>query len=146
MTYFCANCISKKLVRIELKFLLHKDPPYGHMPEPSQVSAFVAEWNHTGHSVKACDATTTDFMIDIAGLPMSPWNISTGRVFTNYFIQKMKYNDTVEIQLEIEKAFMNQIRSLKSHCKREQLPQAERASERSKHSWQQHKYQVGLPV
>ena len=144
--YFCADCISKKLVQIKLEFLLHEDPPYGRTPEPSQVSAFAAEWKRTGHDAKACDATTTDFMIDIAGLPRSPWNISAGRVFTDYFIRKMKYNDTVDIRLEIEKAFTNRIRSLKSRRKREQLPQAERASERSKHSRQQRKYQVGPPV
>ena len=97
MTYFCADCISKKLVQIELEFLLCDDPPYGHTHEPSQDCALVDEWKRSGHGAKACDATTTDFMIDIAGLPRSPWNISAGRVFTDYFIQKMKYNDTVEI-------------------------------------------------
>jgi hypothetical protein len=130
-------------VRIELDFLLHEDPPYGRTPEASRVSAFAAEWKCTGHGAKACDATTTDFMIDIAGLPRSPWNISAGRVFTDYFIRKMKYNDTAEIRREIEKAFTNRTRSLRSRRKREGLPQAERASERSKHSRQQRKYQVG---
>ena len=118
-------------MQIELDFLLHEDPPYGRMPEPSRVSAFAAEWKRTGHGAKACDATTTDFMIDITGLPRSPWNISAGRVFTDYFIRKtrMKYNDTAEIRREIEKAFTNRTRSLRSHRKREGLPQAERASD-----------------
>jgi hypothetical protein len=81
-------------------------------------------------------------MFDIVGLPRSPWNISAGRVFTDHFVQKMEYDDTPEMRQEIEKAFTNRIRSLRSRRKQEGLPQAERASERSKHSRQQRKYQV----
>ncbi|KAH9172229.1 hypothetical protein EDB89DRAFT_1851400, partial [Lactarius sanguifluus] len=76
------------------------------------------------------------------GLPRSPWNIATGRVFTDHFIQKMEYNDTPGVRQEIEKAFTNCIRSLRSRHKQEGLSQAERAFERSKHSWQQRKYQL----
>jgi hypothetical protein len=85
-------------------------------------------------------------MIDIVGLPRSPWNISAGRVFTDHFIQKMEYNDMPKIRQQIEKAFTNRIRSLRSRQKRESLPQAERASAKSKHSRQQRKYQVSVSV
>lgn len=83
-------------------------------------------------------------MIDIAGEPRSSWNISAGRVFVDHFIQKTEYDNTQELRLRIERAFTNRIRSLKSRRKREGLPQAERASERSKHSRQQRKYQVSV--
>jgi len=134
------------LVRIELDCLLQEDPPYGRTPEPSCISTFAAEWERTGHGAKACDATPVDFMVDIAGLPRSPWNIAAGRVFTDHFIQKMGYNDTPEMRQEIEKGFTNRIRSLRSRRKREGLPQVERASERSKHSRQQRKYQVSVSI
>lgn len=130
------------MVRTELDHLLQENTPYGPTPEPSRVSAFEIEWERTGHGAKACDATTTGFMIDIVGLPRSPWNIAAGRVFTDHFIQKMEYDDTREMRQEIEKAFTNRVRSLRSRRKQEGLPQAERASERSKHSRQQRKYQV----
>ncbi|KAI9449263.1 hypothetical protein BJY52DRAFT_1227877 [Lactarius psammicola] len=118
-----------KLVRSELDYLLEENPPYGCTPEPSQVSRFSTEWECTGHGARACDATTADFMINIAGEPRSPWNISAGHVFVNHFVQKMEYNDTQEMRKAIERAFTNWIRSF-------------RASERSKHSWQQRKYQL----
>jgi hypothetical protein len=131
-------------VRIELDHLLQKDPPYGRTPEPSQISAFEIEWERSDHSAKACDATMVDFMIDVVGLPRSPWNIAAGRVFTDHFIQKMGYNDTQEIRQGIEKAFTNRIKSLRARRKKEGLSQAERACERSKHSRQQRKYQVSV--
>jgi hypothetical protein len=85
-------------------------------------------------------------MIDIAGKPKSPWNIAAGRIFTDYLIEKMGYEDTQGMRKTIEKAFTNRIKSLQSHHKREELPQAERAIERSRHSRQQRKYQVSLPM
>ena len=131
---------------MEIDNLLHEDPPYGRTPEPSQVSTFMTEWKRTCQGAKACNATPADFMIDIAGLPRSPWNVSAARIFTDHFIQKMKYNDTPEMRKTIENAFTNRIRSLKSRRKKEGLPQAERAVERSKHARRQRKYQVYLSV
>jgi hypothetical protein len=56
--------------------LLQEDPPCGHTPsEPSRVSTFATEWKRTGQGARACDAALADFMIDIARLPRSPWNI-----------------------------------------------------------------------
>ncbi|KAI9433637.1 hypothetical protein H4582DRAFT_1783182, partial [Lactarius indigo] len=86
--------------------------------------------------------TTAEFMIDIAGEPRSPWNISAGHVFVDHFVQKMEYNDTQEMRQAIERAFTNRIRSFRSRHKREALSRADRASERSKHSRQQRKYQL----
>ena len=79
---------------MEIDSLLREDPPYGHAPELSQVSTFTIEWKHTGQGAKACDTILADFIINIAGLPRSLWNISATQVFTDHFIQKMKYNDT----------------------------------------------------
>lgn len=95
---------------------------------------FEIEWERTGHGAKACDATTIDFMIDIVGPPRSPWNIATGRAFTDHFIQTTDHSDTAEMRKKIEKAFTTRIRGLKSRRQRERLPQAERASQRSKHA------------
>ncbi|KAI9453515.1 hypothetical protein F5148DRAFT_1289046 [Russula earlei] len=81
-------------------------------------------------------------MIDIAGTPKSPWNVSTGQVFTSYLIEKMGYDDTVETQKAIEKAFCTRVKSLKSHHKSNVLSQAEKAVEKPKHRWWQHKYQL----
>ena len=81
-------------------------------------------------------------MINLTEEPRSPWNITAGCVFID---QKMVYNDTQETCKAIEKAFTNWLRSLRSCHKQEALSWADRASERSKHSWQQHKYQVCLP-
>jgi len=106
----------------------------------------MAEWECTGHGAKACDATTTDFMIDIAGKPKSPWNIAAGQVFADYLIEKMRYEDTQEMRKTIERAFTNRIKSLQSRHKREERPQAERVIERSRHSRQQRKYQVSFPL
>ena len=131
---------------MEIDSLLDEDPPYGRTPEPSWVSTFVAEWNRTGQGARACRATPADFMIDIAGLPRSPWNISAAWIFTNHFIRKMSYNDTPEMRKKIENAFTNRFRSLKSRRKKEGLSQAERAVERSKHARRQRKYQVNLSV
>ena len=131
---------------MEIDSLLQEDPPYGRTPEPSRVFTFATEWKRTGQGARACDATAADFMIDVAGLPRSPWNISAARIFTDHFIWKMEYNDTSEMRKRIENAFTNRIRSLKSRRKKEGLPQAERAIERSKHARRQRKYQVNLPV
>src|SRR5258708_7566974 len=125
---------------MEIDSLLQEDPPYGHTPEPSRVSTFATEWERTGEGAKACDATPANFMIDVAGLPRSPWNISAARVFTDHFIQKMEYNDAPEMQEAIEKAFTNRVRSLKSRHKKKGLPQAERAVEKSQHARRQRKY------
>jgi hypothetical protein len=127
---------------VELGSLLEEDPPYGHTPESHQLSTFETEWKRTGEGAKACDATPADFMIDIEGLPKSPWNVSAGRVFTDHLIQKMGLNDTQEMRKKVEKAFTSRIKSLKSSCKRKRLSEAERASERSRHARQQRKYQV----
>jgi hypothetical protein len=132
------------LVRRELDYLLKEDLPYGRIPEPSQVSAFVAEWERTGHGAKACDATPADFMIDIAGEPRTPWNIAAGRIFTDHFIHKMEYDDTQETRKAVEKVFINRVKSLRSRYKEKEIPQVERASKKSKHSRQQRKYQVSL--
>lgn len=102
----------------------------------------MAEWERTGHGAKACDAIPADFMIDIAGEPRSPWNIAAGRVFTDYLIHKMEYDDTQETRKAVEKAFTSRVKSLKYRRKEEEIPQAERASKKSKHSRQQRKYQV----
>jgi hypothetical protein len=130
------------LVRDELASLLTAKSPYGRTPEPSQLVAFTAEWNRTGHGAKACNATTTDFMIDIAGTPKSPWNISAGRVFTGYIIEKMGYDDVEETRKAIEKAFYTRFKSLKLLHNKDGLSQAEREAEKSKHSRYQRKYQV----
>jgi hypothetical protein len=132
----------QKLVRNELDSLLMVKPPYGCTPSPSQLAAFATGWERTGHGSKACDAMVTDFMIDVAGKPKSPWNVSAGRVFASHLIEKLDYNDTEEMRKEIEKAFSNRIKSLKSCHKRDMLPHVERATERSKHSRNQRKYQV----
>ncbi|KAH9163393.1 hypothetical protein EDB89DRAFT_1860015 [Lactarius sanguifluus] len=102
------------------------------------------KWEHTGHGAKACNATTTDFMINIVGKPKSPWNVATGRVFAEHLIEKMGYDDTQEMRKAIEKAFSNWVKSLQSRHKREELPLVERAIEKSRHSWQQCKYQVSF--
>jgi len=130
------------LVQGELTSLLKANPPYGHTPEPAQVAAFEAEWERTGHGAKACEATTADFMIDLAGTLRSPWNISAGRVFTSYLIEKMGYDDTEKTRKAIEKAFSTRVKSLKSRQKRDKLSQAEKAAEKSKYSRHQRKYQV----
>jgi len=127
---------------MEIDNLLQDDPPYGHAPEPSQVSTFVTKWKRTGQGAKACNATPAEFMIDVAGLPKSPWNVSAAWVFVDHFIGKMEYSDTPEMRKKIENAFTNRLRSLKSRRKKEDLPQVERANERSRHARQQHKYQL----
>ena len=132
------------MVRDELASLLTENPPYGRMPEPSQLAAFTAEWKRTGHGAKACNATTADFKIDIAGTPKSPWNVSAGRVFTSYFIEKMGYDDVEETRNAVEKAFCTRFKSLKLCHKKDGLSQAQRAVEKSKHSRYQRKYQVIL--
>ena len=127
---------------MEIDSLLQDNPPYGRAPEPSWVSRFATEWKHTSQGAKACNTTPADFMIDIAGMPKSPWNISAARVFVDHFIGKMECSDTPEMRKKIENAFTNRLRSLKSRRKKEGLPQVERANERSRHGWRQHKYQV----
>jgi hypothetical protein len=134
------------LVRDELASLLTASPPYGRTPEPSQFAAFTAEWKRTGQGTKACNATTANFMIDIAGTPKSPWNISAGRVFTNHIIEKMGYDDVEETRKAIEKAFCSRFKSLKSRHNKDGLSQAERAAEKSKHSRYQRKYQVTVII
>src|ERR1700754_3674533 len=118
------------MVRDELASLLKANPPYGRTPEPSQLAAFTAEWKRTGHGVKACSATATDFMIDIAGTPKSPWNTSAARVFTSYIIEKMIYDDIEETRKAIEKAFYTRFKSLKSSHNKDRFSQAERAAEK----------------
>ncbi|KAH9019778.1 hypothetical protein EDB85DRAFT_1896500 [Lactarius pseudohatsudake] len=39
-----------KLVRTELSSLLKDNPPYGLTLDPSRISVFMAEWEHTGHA------------------------------------------------------------------------------------------------
>ena len=134
--------VSQTLVRTELRSLLEEDPPYGRTPERGHISTFETEWERTSGGAKACHARPADFMIDIKGLPKSPWNVSAGRVFTDHLIQKMGFNGTQEMRQKIEKAFTNRIRSLKASYKHARLSEAERASERSKHARQQRKYQV----
>ncbi|KAH9055110.1 hypothetical protein EDB83DRAFT_2225394 [Lactarius deliciosus] len=102
----------------------------------------MAEWERTGHGAKACDATTTNFMINIAGKPKSPWNVAAGCVFTEHLIEKMGYDNTQEMWKAIEKAFSNQVKSLQLCHKREELLLVERAIEKSRHSRQQRKYQL----
>ncbi|KAH9037590.1 hypothetical protein EDB85DRAFT_1888287 [Lactarius pseudohatsudake] len=118
-----------KLVREELSSLLNGKPPYGNAPSSSQLSTFIAEWESTGHGAKACEATCINFMIHLAGNPKSLWN-------------KTACNDTPEMQKSIEKAFTTRVKSLKCQLKRDALPQAEKAVERSKHSQKQHKYKL----
>lgn len=130
------------MVRDELASLLTENPPYGRTPEPSRLVAFTTEWECTGHGAKACNATTTDFMIDITGTPKSPWNTSAGRVFTSYVIEKMGYNDEEDMRKAIEKAFYTRFKSLKLLHNKDGLSKAERAAEKSKHSRYQRKYQV----
>ena len=97
----------------ELASLLTAKSPYGRTPEPSQLAAFMAEWKCTGHGARACNATVAEFMIDIAGTPKSPWNISAGRVFTSYIIEKMGYNDVEGTQNAIEKSFYTRLKSIR---------------------------------
>src|SRR5882757_4227582 len=130
------------MVRDELASLLKAVPPYGLTPEPSQLVAFTAEWERTGHGAKACRATAGDFMIDIAGTPKSPWNISAARVFTSHIIEKMGYDDVEETRKAIEKAFYTRFKSLKSSHNKDGFSQADRRAEKSKHSRRQRKYQV----
>ena len=130
------------MVRNELNYLLMAKPPYGRTPSPSRLAAFAAEWERTGHGSKACDAMITDFMIDVTGKPKSLWNVSASWVFASHLIEKLDYDDTEEMRKAIEKAFSNGIKSLKSRHKRDVLPHAEKAAERSKHSRNQRKYQV----
>jgi hypothetical protein len=130
------------LVRDELASLLAARPPYGRVPEPSQIVAFTAEWKRTSQGVNACSATAADFMVDVAGTPKSPWNVSAGRVFTGYIIEKMGYDDVEETRKAIEKAFYTRFKSLKLLYNKGGLSQAEKAAEKSKHSRYQRKYQV----
>ncbi|KAH9008836.1 hypothetical protein EDB84DRAFT_1446663, partial [Lactarius hengduanensis] len=132
---------SPKSVRIELSLLLKDNPPYGRTPSPSQLSTFMSEWESSGHGTKACETTTANFMVDIAGDLKLPWNVSEGQAFTDYFIKKIGHDDTPKMRREIEKAFDTRIRSLKSRWKRNMLPQAAKVAERSKHSKRQCKYQ-----
>ena len=81
-------------------------------------------------------------MVDVMGGPKSPWNVSAGRVFTDYLIEKTGRDDTPEMQKVVEKAFTNRVKSLKSHWKRDLLSQTAKAAEQSKHSRKQRKYQV----
>ena len=130
------------MVRVELSLLLSGNSPYGHTPPSYRLSAFASEWESSGHGAKACQSTTADFMVDLMGGPKSPWNVSAGRVFTDYFIEKTGRDDTPEMRKAVEKAFTNRVKSLKSHWKRDALSQTAKAAERSKHSRKQRKYQV----
>ncbi|KAI9430424.1 hypothetical protein H4582DRAFT_2086977 [Lactarius indigo] len=135
------NALAKS-VRVELSLLFKDNPPYGCTPSPSRLSTFMSAWESSGHGATACETTTADFMVDIAGDPKSPWNVSVGRAFTDYFIEKTGRDDTPEMRRAVEKAFDTRIRSLKSHWKRDKLPQAAKVAERSKHSRRQRKYQL----
>jgi hypothetical protein len=130
------------LVRNELAELLKENPPYGRTPDPSQLVAFAAEWKRTNHGAAACNATTTDFMVDVAGTPRSPWNVSASRVFANYMVEKMGYDDTEETRKAIEKAFSTRIKSLRLCYKRDMLSPANKTAAKSEHSRYQRKYQV----
>jgi hypothetical protein len=130
------------LVRNELAELLKDNPPFGRTPDPSQLVAFAAEWERTDHGAAACNATTTDFMVDVAGTPRSPWNASASRVFANYLVEKMGYDDTEETRKAIEKAFSTRIKSLKLRYKHNVLSRANKAAAKSEHSRYQRKYQV----
>lgn len=130
------------MVRDELASLLKEEPPYGRIPERSQIVEFEAEWERTGHGAKACEATTTNFMVDVVGTPKSPWNVSAGRVFTSYLVEKMGYDDIEATRKTIEKAFSTRVKGLKSRYNNDLLSQAEKATEKSKHSRHQRKYQV----
>ncbi len=130
------------MVRNELKSLLVAKPPYGCVPDRSQIAAFEAEWERTGRGAKACNAMTTDFMIDIVGALKSPWNVSAGRAFSGHLIKKIGCDDTEEMRMAIEKVFCNRVKGLKTQYKRDGLPQVEKAAEKSRHSRHQRKYQV----
>jgi len=106
---------------------------------------FTSEWESSGHGVKACQSTVADFMVDIVGGPKSLWNVSAGRVFTDYFIEKTGNNDTPEMWKAVEKAFTNRVKSLKSHWKKDALSQTAKATEQSKHSWKQVSFQHFYP-
>ncbi|KAH9022221.1 hypothetical protein EDB85DRAFT_2151902 [Lactarius pseudohatsudake] len=131
-----------KLIRDELALLLSASPPYGSTPSPSRLSAFASEWENSGHGVNTCETTAADFMVDIAGDPKSPWNVSAGRAFAVYLIEKAGRDDTPEMRKVIEKAFNSRVKSLKSHWKRDMLPQAAKVAEWSKHNRKQRKYQL----
>ena len=92
--------------------------------------------------MNACETTAADFMVDIAGDPKSPWNVSAGRAFAVYLIEKTGRADTPEMRKAIEKAFNSRVKSLKSRWKQDMLPQAAKVAERSKHNRKQRKYQV----
>ena len=81
-------------------------------------------------------------MVDLVGGPKSPWNVSAGRVFTDYFIEKTGCDDMPEMRKAVEKAFTNRVKSLKSQWKMDALSQTAKAAERSKQSRKQRKYQV----
>ncbi|KAH9019626.1 hypothetical protein EDB85DRAFT_1873005, partial [Lactarius pseudohatsudake] len=70
------------------------------------------------------------------------WNVSAGRVFTNYFIEKTGRDDMPEMWKAVEKAFTNRVKSLKSQWKKDALLQTAKAAEQSKLSQKQHKYQL----
>ena len=114
----------------ELDSLSKVEPPYGHIPSPSQLAVFAAEWECTGCGTKSCDATVTDFMINVASKPKSLWNVSAGQVFASHLIEKLDYDDTEEMRNAIEKAFSNRIKSLQSCHRRDKLPHGEKDAER----------------
>jgi hypothetical protein len=83
-------------------------------------------------------------MVDLEGGPKSAWNVSAGRVFADYFIEKTGGEDTPEMRKAVEKAFTTRVKSLKSRRKMDALSETMKAAERSKHSRKQRKYQVSL--
>lgn len=83
-------------------------------------------------------------MIDVVGTPKSPWNVSAGRAFTSYLIEKMGYDDVEEMRKIIETAFFTRVKGLKSLYNRDLRSQVEKSAEKSKHSRHQRKYQVGV--
>ncbi|KAH9014068.1 hypothetical protein EDB84DRAFT_1443993 [Lactarius hengduanensis] len=93
---------------------LRRTHPSGRTPEPSRVSRVTK--------------------VTLEYLPLG--------VFSLIICPKMEYDDTQEMRKAIERAFTNRSGVLRSRHKREALSRADRASERSKHSRQQRKYQL----
>lgn len=59
-----------------------------------------------------CTAATFTFNID--GTPHSPWNLSSGRVFAEFFFQEEKVPRTDETVLAVREGFANRVKSLRA--------------------------------
>ena len=68
-------------------------------------------------------------MVDLVGGPKLAWNVSAGRVFADYLIEKTARDDTPEIRKAVEMAFTNRVRSLKSRQKKDALSQTGKAAQ-----------------